>query len=56
MENFKQIKAMTKQVCEENKYMPSAIADWKGDIRDLVLRVRDQMVEFINIFTDKLVR
>ena len=36
--------------------MPSAIADWKDDIRDMLLRVRDQLYLFIDMFTNKFIK
>ena len=41
---------------EENKYLPRTIKDWKEDIRDVLLRVRTQMISFIDDFTERFVR
>ena len=41
---------------EENKYMPHTIKDWKEDIRDVLLRVKAQMISFIDDFTERFVR
>lgn len=41
---------------EENKYLPMTIKDWKEDIRDVLLRVRSQMINFIDDFTERFVR
>ena len=40
LERFKEIKSMTENIMDENKYMPRTIQDWKEDIRDVLLRVR----------------
>ena len=56
LEKFKQIKLMTEKVVEENKGMPHTIADWKDDIRDMLLRVREQLNQFIDMFTHKFIR
>ena len=53
---FNQIKLMTEQVVNENKGMPHTIADWKDDIRDMLLRVREQLCQFIDMFTHKFIR
>ena len=56
LERFKEIKVMTETVMEENKYMPQTIKDWKEDIRDVLLRVKEQMITFIDDFTERFVR
>lgn len=40
----------------ENAGMPHTIADWKEDIRDMLLRVRDQLNHFIDMFTHKFIK
>ena len=47
---------MTKAVMDENKYLPMTIQDWKEDIRDVLLRVRTQMISFIDDFTERFIR
>ena len=32
------------------------IHDWKEDIRDVLLRVRQQMIEFIENFTERFIK
>ena len=39
LKRFRQIKKMTEKIAEENSCMPHTIADWKDDIRDMLLRV-----------------
>ena len=36
--------------------MPRTIKDWKEDIRDLILRVREQMIGFIDGFTSRIIK
>ena len=36
--------------------MPHTIKDWKEDIRDVLLRVKAQMISFIDDFTERFVR
>ena len=45
---FKQIRALTEKMVLNNNAMPHTIADWKDDIRDMVLRVREQLIQFID--------
>ena len=47
---------MTESIMDDNKYMPGTIGDWKEDIRDVLLRVRTQMISFIDDFTERFVR
>ena len=35
--------------------MPCQISDWKGDIRDILLRVRAQMIDYIDRFTNRFI-
>ena len=56
LERFQEIKSMTVNIMDENKYMPRTIQDWKEDIRDVLLRVRTQMISFIDDFTERFVR
>ena len=41
---------------EQNKHMPVMIKDWKEDIRAVLLRVRTQMINFIESFTDRFIK
>ena len=36
--------------------MPHTIKDWKEDIRDVLLRVKAQMISFIDDFTERFVQ
>ena len=36
--------------------MPFMIQEWKNDIRDVLLRVRQQMIDFIDGFTERFVK
>lgn len=56
LERFKKIQATGYQVMEENKHMPYLISEWKGDIRDMLLRVRAQMIEYIDNFTNRFIQ
>ena len=56
LEKFLQIKQLTEKVIKENKGMAHTIADWKDDIRDMLLRVREQLCQFIDMFTHKFIR
>ena len=47
---------MTEVSIEDNKYMPTKIKDWKEDIRDILMRVRSQMISFIDSFTNRFVK
>lgn len=55
-ERFREIRTMTSTIMEENKYLPCTIKDWKEDIRDVLLRVKAQMIDFIDDFTERFVR
>ena len=55
-QRFKEIKAMTEMCVEDNKFIPTMIHDWKEDIRDVLLRVRHQMIEFIENFTERFIK
>lgn len=48
LERFKKIRDLTERMVLHNSAMPHTIADWKDDIRDMVLRVREQLVQFID--------
>ena len=56
LKRFNEIKSMTESIMDDNKYMPGTIGDWKEDIRDVLLRVRTQMISFIDDFTERFVR
>ena len=56
LRKFNQIKQMADQAFRENEYFTHTIADWKDDIRDMLLRVRDQLCGFIDMFTNKFIR
>lgn len=56
LERFNQIKQMTEKAVRENRGMCHTIADWKDDIRDMLLRVREQLCQFIDMFTHKFIR
>ena len=43
LEKFNQIRQMTEKSVRENREMTHTIADWKDDIRDMLLRVREQL-------------
>ena len=47
---------MTENFVKENRGMTHTIADWKDDIRDMLLRVREQLCQFIDMFTHKFIR
>ena len=47
---------MTEMCVEDNKFIPTMIHDWKEDIRDVLLRVRHQMIEFIENFTERFIK
>ena len=53
---FEEIKTQIEGTLEENKLMPRTIKDWKEDIRDLILRVRAQMIGFIDGFTSRIIK
>lgn len=56
LEYFKELQSMTESMLKNNKWMPHTIEDWKSDIRDMVLRVRQQMIDFIDNFSDRFIR
>jgi len=40
----------------ENEHMPIMIGEWKTDIRDMLLRVRAQMIEHVDCFTNRFIK
>ena len=56
LEKFNQIRFMTERAVRENRGMCHTIADWKDDIRDMLLRVREQLCQFIDMFTHKFIK
>lgn len=55
LEKFHQIQRHAESVLNENKEMTHVIVDWKDDIRDMLLRVREQMIKFVDVFTNKFI-
>lgn len=56
LRRFNKIKQQADRVLRENQPYTHTIADWKDDIRDMLLRVREQVNEFIEMFTNKFIR
>ena len=47
---------MTERIMGENRNMPSTMRDWKRQIRGTLLKVRSQMINFIDTFTHRFVK
>jgi hypothetical protein len=47
---------MTSEVMRENIAMPTMMGEWKQDIRNMLLRVRAQMIEHIDCFTNRFIK
>lgn len=56
VKHFVKVKQKAEKALRENQHMKHSIADWKDDIRDMLLRVRDQLYNFIDMFTHKFIR
>ena len=56
LRRFNKIKQQADRILRENQSYTHTIADWKDDIRDMLLRVREQVNEFIEMFTNKFIR
>ena len=54
LENFKKISEETKQLLLENAEAILDLSRWKEDIRDMVMRVRDKFLSYIEEFTLQL--
>ena len=56
MEEFESIKSYTQKAIVENEVNKSIIKEWKEGIRDTLIQVKEQFVEWIDNFTNKFVK
>lgn len=56
LEDFEKIKEYSAKAIRENEPNIHIIAEWKGRIRDTLLKVRDKYIEWIESFTNKFVK
>ena len=56
MEEFEQIKAYTAKAIVENEPNISIIRKWKEGIRDTLVKVKNEYIEWIENFTNKFVK
>ena len=56
LEEFEHIKEYTKKAIVENRPHIHIIAEWKGQIRDTLLKVKEKYIEWIETFTHKFIK
>ena len=56
LEEFEQIKAYTAKAIVENEPNISIIRKWKEGIRDTLVKVKNEYIEWIENFTNKFVK
>jgi len=56
LEEFEQIKAYTSKAIQENEPNISIIHKWKEGIRDTLVKVKNEYIEWIENFTNKFVK
>lgn len=56
LEDFESIKEYGAKAIRENAPNIHIIAEWKGQIRETLLKVKDRYVEWIETFTNKFVK
>ena len=56
MEEFESIKSYTQKAIVENEVNKSIIKEWKEGIRDTLIQVKEQFVDWIDNFTNKFVK
>ena len=54
MERFHEIREKTEKAILENREAKGDLGRWKGDIRDMVMRVRTQFIKIIDEFANTL--
>ena len=56
LEEFEKIKEYAAKAIRENAPNINIIAEWKGTIRDTLLKVKQKYIEWIETFTNKFVK
>ena len=56
LEEFENIKAYASKAICENAPNIHIIAEWKAQIRDTLIKVKDKYIEWIETFTNKFVK
>jgi hypothetical protein len=56
LEEFEQIKGYAAKAITENAPHIHIIAEWKAEIRDTLLKVKQKYIEWIETFTNKFVK
>ena len=56
LEDFEKIKEYASKAIQENAPHIHIISQWKGQIRDTLLKVKDKYIEWIETFTNKFVK
>ena len=51
MEKFNEVKELTSKAIRDNDGARSEIAVWKDDIRNMIVRVKDKLITFIDEYT-----
>ena len=54
LDKFNEVREFTKQAILDNNEAQSDLGKWKEDIRDMIMRVREQFLLFIDEYTQTL--